>query len=1301
MRYLFSFIFIFACFLFGNSQQLTRTCGTMEHHEYLKKTRKNYEQSLIEYNQMINNYITSLESKPKNAVQATITIPVVVHIVYNTTAENLTDAQIQSQIQVLNEDFGRTNADRIKVTQPTFSTVAAGSSIQFCLAQRDPNGNATTGITRTSTTKTSFGTDDQVKSNSTGGKTAWDVTKYMNIWICDLGSSLLGYGEFPTGSLSNTWGLVLNYRYTGRNGSAQSPFNLGRTGTHEVGHCFNLIHIWGDENGCSGSDQCADTPNQAASSSGCFTAGSIQTDACATSSPGKMWMNYMDYTDDACMYMFSQNQVTRMEAIINNPPWNVLKTSNGCTPVTSLDASISTIINPANNSSICNNNITPVVRLLNAGSTTLTTSVIYYKMDATATQSLNWSGSLTTGNSTTVTLNTFSNLTAGAHTFSAWVGLPNGGTDQNASNNSSVSNFTVTNPPVGQALPFTERFEATTFPPTGWVKTTVNQLNAANTWTRVTNNTGIPVTPASTACARMDNFSGNTTITGQRDILRSPALDFSTANNTLKLKFDVSHRRYSATTSDSLNVWISSDCGSTWTRIYNKGGASLATVTGTQSTVFTPTANAQWRRDSVSLSSYAGLNSVYLRFESVSGYGNNVYLDNINVATTSISTPTASFNGPTTACVNQAVTFTNTSTGNPTSYTWTTTGATAATSTATNAAFTFTATGVRTVTLVASNGTSSSTTTRTITINPTPTVAVTSASICAGTSTVLTASGANTYSWSTGATTASITVSPNTTTNYTIVGTNTIGCSQTKTTSVFVNGTPTVSVNSATICTGTSATLTASGATSYSWSTNSTNATIVVTPPSNTTYTIRGTNAAGCSQTKTTSVIVTSSPSVTVNSATICVGNSTILSASGANTYTWNTGALSSTLSINPSSTTVYTVTGKLTGCAAISINTATVTVNATPSVAVSSASVCSGTSTVLTASGANTYSWSTGATSSTISVSPTSNTTYTVRGTNSFGCAQTKTTTVIINASPTVAVTSATICSGSSANLTASGASTYSWNTGSTNASITVSPTSNTSYTVKGTNTLGCSQTKTVSVNVISSPTISVNSATICEGSNTTLTASGVSSYTWNTGSNNPSISVSPSSTTIYTVIGMSNECNTSVSKTTTVTVIQKPNVTLSASSLSVCSNSTQQTLNGSPSGGIYSGTGVSGNLFNPSVAGNGIHIVDYSYTNSNGCSGSANVTFTVSVCTGIYEIESKQISVYPNPAKDLINIEIGDSDLNTNIEIYDAIGKLVYSTKISDSLIQININHFASGVYNLRISNNSSSYLKHIIKE
>jgi hypothetical protein len=608
-----------------------RTCGTIEHHEYLKQTRPNYQQDLNQYNQMIDQYLAN-QAISKTAV-VTVTIPVVVHVVYQNATENISNAQAISQVQVLNDDFAKLNADAIKVTQPTFSTVASGAQIRFCLAQRDPLGNATTGVVHYSTTVSTFGTNDNVKNSATGGATAWDVTKYVNIWVCDMGTSLLGYGEFPTGSLSNTWGLVLNYRYTGSGGSAQAPFNLGRTGTHEFGHCFNLFHIWGDDNGaCSGSDQCADTPNQANASGGTFPQGSIQTDACATASPGYMWMNYMDYTDDNAMYMFTAGQVARMEAVVNTAPWNILASSNGCSPVTALDASILNIISPVNGSSNCNNSVTPKITLNNAGSTAITSATILYRMDALATQTLNWTGSLASATSTVLTLNTYSGLSNAAHTFSATVINPNGTADGNSANNSLTSTFTVISAPAGAALPFVERFDGVTFPPTGWVETNTNVLDAAYSWTRLANTTGIPVVPTTTACAKMDNFAGNIDIVGQKDALRTPALSLSSANSSVRVVFDRSHRRYSNTDIDSLNIYISTDCGGTWTRLYTKGGTQLATVTGTLTTAYTPTSNAQWARDSVSLSAYVGQPSVYLKFESRSGWGNNLYLDNINVS---------------------------------------------------------------------------------------------------------------------------------------------------------------------------------------------------------------------------------------------------------------------------------------------------------------------------------------------------------------------------------------------------------------------------------------------------------------------------------------------------------------------------------------------------------------------------------------------------------------------------------------------------------------------------------------------
>ncbi len=233
-----------------------------------------------------------------------ITIPVVVHVVWNTAAENISDAQILSQIEVLNEDFRRQNSDADNVWSQ-----AADTEIEFCLANVDPNGNATTGITRTQTSNTSFSTNDNVKFTSSGGKDAWPSSSYMNMWICDISGGIIGYAQFPGGPAS-TDGVVVDYTTTGNIGTATAPFDLGRTATHEVGHYLNLRHIWGD-GGCGASDLVADTPDSDGPNTGCNTS----TVSCGTTD---MVQNYMDYTDDDCMNLFTAGQTSRMRALFNS-----------------------------------------------------------------------------------------------------------------------------------------------------------------------------------------------------------------------------------------------------------------------------------------------------------------------------------------------------------------------------------------------------------------------------------------------------------------------------------------------------------------------------------------------------------------------------------------------------------------------------------------------------------------------------------------------------------------------------------------------------------------------------------------------------------------------------------------------------------------------------------------------------------------------------------------------------------------------------------------------------------------------
>ena len=198
-------------------------------------------------------------------ISGTIYIPTVVHIVYNSSLQNISNDQIKSQICILNEDYSRQNSDR-NLTAEEFLDEASNPNIQFLLAQTDPNGNPTDGITKTNTSKTSFSSNDEVKFSSTGGKNAWPPDQYLNIWVCNLSGGLLGYAQFPWGysTKPETDGVVVVYEAFGNQGTAESPFDLGRTCTHEIGHWLGLIHIWGDDNGsCDGNDNVDDTPNQA------------------------------------------------------------------------------------------------------------------------------------------------------------------------------------------------------------------------------------------------------------------------------------------------------------------------------------------------------------------------------------------------------------------------------------------------------------------------------------------------------------------------------------------------------------------------------------------------------------------------------------------------------------------------------------------------------------------------------------------------------------------------------------------------------------------------------------------------------------------------------------------------------------------------------------------------------------------------------------------------------------------------------------------------------------------------------
>jgi len=278
-----------------------RSCGS---YEVLQEQLK-ADPSMRLRMEQIENFTARVIQSGRVTKGSTIEIPVVVHVLYNTPAQDIDDAQVQSQIDVLNEDYSAGNKD-IRNTPSLFSTVtSSGFGVHFTLAQ----------TRRVATRLKSFPANDAMKSTQKGGDDAVDPTKYLNMWSCNLGQNLLGYAQFPGGPTS-TDGVVILYSAFGSrvkdpSGTFISTYDLGRTATHEIGHWMNLRHIWGDDNGsCSGSDLVDDTPNQASQNFGCPTFPHI-----SCSNNGDMSMNYMDYTDDACMYMFSKGQQARALAV--------------------------------------------------------------------------------------------------------------------------------------------------------------------------------------------------------------------------------------------------------------------------------------------------------------------------------------------------------------------------------------------------------------------------------------------------------------------------------------------------------------------------------------------------------------------------------------------------------------------------------------------------------------------------------------------------------------------------------------------------------------------------------------------------------------------------------------------------------------------------------------------------------------------------------------------------------------------------------------------------------------------------
>jgi Secretion system C-terminal sorting domain len=519
------------------------------------------------------------------------------------------------------------------------------------------------------------------------------------------------------------------------------------------------------------------------------------------------------------------------------------------------------------------------------------------------------------------------------------------------------------------------------------------------------------------------------------------------------------------------------------------------------------------------------------------------------------------------------------------------------------------------------------------------------------------------------------------------------------------------------VCLGTDVIFTGGGAFIYSWTGGVINgAPLTTTTPGLTTYTVTGTDLSGCTSTATVDLVVNALPTVSASSSpndSVCVGGTFTLNGVGANTYTWSGGIVNGApnTALTPGAST-YTVTGTDVNLCS-STGTITIVRLALPSVGTTAnpgTTLCSGETLTLNGTGASSYSWSNGVTNGT-PFSATIPGVYTVTGTSTFGCSNTSTVTITLNTNPTIVVTASpsnVVCDGDSIVLSGSGANSYTWSGGITDGIGFPVSLATTTYTVTGTDLNGCSGTATETLTINALPNIGATvapSATVCEGSNITLSGTGANSYVWSGGV----VDASPfviSSTATYTVTGTDlNNCSNTT--TQTVTVNPLPTVSFNFTTDSVCTTYGLINLTGSsPAGGTYSGTNVTGSTFDPQGLSLGSYLITYSFTDANNCTNTNTDSILVSACLSIEDWNNDDLNLFPNPTTGKFYLSLSD-DVTGELAIYilDIQGKQVFQTTTSKAaftfITEIDISESAPGIYFLNVKLvNGRSFTKRIIK-
>jgi hypothetical protein len=535
---------------------------------------------------------------------------------------------------------------------------------------------------------------------------------------------------------------------------------------------------------------------------------------------------------------------------------------------------------------------------------------------------------------------------------------------------------------------------------------------------------------------------------------------------------------------------------------------------------------------------------------------------------------------------------------------------------------------------------------------------------------------ASSYAWSTGASSSSITITPTITTTYSVVGTSALGCSGTSSVfTVTINPIPPVSVNSGSICNGSSFTMIPSGASSYIYSSGSS----VVSPTSNSSYTVTGTSALGCTNTAVSSVTVDAGPIVSVNSGTICNGDSFVMLPSGASSYAYTGGSAT----VSPTTNTGYTVTGtSALGCTNTAVSN--VTVNPIPTLAVSSGSICSGSSFTFVPTGAISYTYSSGS----AIVSPSVTTDYTVTGSNAFGCNANSVQTITVSITPVINVSSGAVCTGGSWTITPTGAVTYTYSSGS---AVVTPTTAITDYTVSGSNIDGCESMAVITITVNPTLLFSPNSGSVCLGSTFTMSPTGAVSYTYSSGT----AIVTPTASTTYTILA-ENSVGCLGEDYCTVTVNALPTVTAASDFTLICVGEVATLNAGGASTYVWNTSATTASI---SVTPTTTTTYSVDGTDVNGCVNSANVTVNVNDCVGIQQLSSAQlnINVYPNPTTGLVTLDLNAA---TQITITNALGQVVYTETVLAGKQTINLKNQNNGLYFMNLNQHGKQQTIKVIK-